>query len=132
MRASVRRLGVSCLLLSAGCATEPMDGVVLARAKPALVEAGYTVAPGTSTLEYSIDAGPRSLVFGGSPALRIRRVITTSGIDIEFASAAPRFATRFFLENPLPGPNGVTIEVENPTDRRQHLSVTSPAFHRKP
>lgn len=132
MRTSVRGLGILCLMLSAGCESEPLAGVALARPRSALMETGYVVAPGLSTLQYSIGDGPRALVFGGSPALRVHRVRTSSLIDIEFAGAGPQDASRFFRDNPLPGPNGVTIEVENPTGRPQHLSVTSPEDHRKP
>lgn len=125
MRTSVRGLGVLCLVLSAGCATEPLDGVVLARSKSALVESGYAVPPGRSTVTTTLEGSVDALLFAGNPELRIRRVITTGGVDVEFAGASPQDASQFFRDNPLPGPGGVSIEIHNPTDRTLHLTVTS-------
>jgi hypothetical protein len=94
---------------------------------------GYLVAPGISTLEYAIDEGWRRLIFGGSPDLRFGRVITSAGVEVDFFGlASPQRATTFFRDNPLRGPIGMTIEVENPTDHSIHLTVTSPEVHRKP
>jgi len=132
MRASVRGLGVLVLLMSAGCESAAVVTAPTMVLQTAQLQAGYLIPPGTSTLAYSTDAGPSVLIFGGSPDLRIVRVITASGIDIEFASASPQQATKFFRDNPLPGAEGMTIEVNNPTDRSIHLSVNSMESRRKP
>ncbi len=125
MRASVRGLGVLCLVLSTGCTTEPWDGVALARSKSALVESGYAVPPGSLTVTTTLEGSVNALLFAGHPDLRIRRVITRDGVDIEFAGASPQDASRFFRDNPLPGPGWASIQLENPTDRTLHLTVTS-------
>ena len=125
MSTSARGLAVLGLVLAAGCASERVEGVVLARSRAALVESTSAVPPGTSTLEISIDGGLNVLLFAGSPELRIRRVITTAGVDIEFAAASPQDASAFFRRNPLRGPGGASIELGNPTDRALHLTVTT-------
>ncbi len=125
MRASVRGLSVLGLVVTAGCATEPLAGVALVRPKSALVESGYAVPPGISTVTTTLEGSFNALLFAGHPDLRIRRVITTAGVDIEFAGASPQDASRFFRDNPLPGPGGVSIELANPTTRSLHLTVTS-------
>jgi hypothetical protein len=102
-----------------------LEGVALARSKSALVESGYAVPPGSLTVTTTLEGSVNALVFAGHPDLRIQRVITTAGVDVEFAGASPQDASQFFRYNPLPGPGGASIALANPTGRSLHLTVTS-------
>ena len=131
MRASARVWTLTLLLLSASCDSAPL---ALEATPPQFsqITADYVAPPGLSAVETSIPAGVSALILGGNPDLLIARVVTSSGIDVEFAGASPQRATAFFRENPLPGPNGVTIKVNNPTDRPIHLLVTSRVIRNGP
>ena len=117
-------LAVVVLLSMAGC-DAAQNPTAPAAPQFNVAPADFLVPPGAFTGEVAIDGTVVSLVFAGNPALRINRVITSSGVDIEFAGASPIDATRFFRDNPLPASTSVTIRVTNPTDRPLRLIVTS-------
>ena len=110
-----RGMRVTAVLLAAAVLVAPRStGVVV------------SLLPGINTVlvEAPDVADCHRMVFGGSMSVRINRVVTATGVDIEYADASPVDATHFFHDNPLPpSPGTITITVTNQSAAERTLSV---------